>query len=317
MDTSDLKIKTIPDLSKKDILKLRKEDYINRWTMGSDYNYVVLSIPKTYYKNNAYLVTKQAEVKRSMEQLKEIIENKGYQVEIETLRIDYPFTFIRPGIETFESWDNIHRLLNLCGVKYGLNDKEYLSSKGKEGFCIADNFFNHKIKISIYNQALKLREKGKFSEYETTIKKFNDLEQRTRIEVSNRLRIKGAKLSLKNIKTKAYEVLEEIYFNNLDLVLNEKIEELTNNLNKAREKEKFRIDKFIERNLKNIYDFEILKRAIKLSYENYHTIKSTITKSKKIILEIEEETGVFYVGNIKRVKELKKQLKKEKRSPTA
>ncbi|MGB6129211.1 MAG: hypothetical protein WBG30_10700, partial [Psychrilyobacter sp.] len=240
----------------------------------------------------------------------------GYKVEVETLRIDYPFTFIRPGIETFESWGNVHKLLNLCALKYGLKFKEHPSSEGEEGYSTADNFFSHKIKISIYNQALKLREKSKFNEYETTREKFNDLEQRTRIEVSNRLRIKGSKLSLKNVKNKAYEVIEEVYFNNLDLVLNEKAEKLTKELNEARSETKFRIEIFIKDNLSNIYDLDILKKAIKLSYKSPKSAEEVITKSKKILLKVEEKTGIFFIGNLKRVKELKKQLKKEKRSPT-
>ena len=50
---------------------------------------------------------------------------------------------------------------------------------------------------------------------------------------------------------------------------------------------------FILKNIKNLYDYEIIKRALKISIDNINTRENAITKVRKILKEYEKENKVI------------------------
>ena len=50
---------------------------------------------------------------------------------------------------------------------------------------------------------------------------------------------------------------------------------------------------FILKNIKNLYDYEIIKRALRISIDNINTRENAITKVRKILKEYEKENKVI------------------------
>lgn len=318
MDTLDIRIETTPPMELADIKHLKKNKIINKFVIGEIDNHIVLSVPNHYFSNNAYIVRTEKELSMVLKHMEMIIINQGYKIDkIHTKRIDLPFTTIREEKETFESWQQVYKLFSLSSEKYGYITKYICGNDGLETIYFKDRPTKCRTQIIIYNQSKRLKDHCTIQEYDHTISSFRDLKQRTRTEVSFRKRTELDKLNLKESKEKAYQIIEHVFFNNLEQVIEETIKKLSYRLMEARKEENFRLLTFILKNQTFIYDFNILKEAIKNNYENKLTAKAVISKSKKILKGMEEEQKIFYIGNLKRIGEYLKQLKKEKRSPTS
>ena len=181
----------------------------------------VVSFPKFFYSmNNAYLVETQKDVDLVLNSICKIFENYNIQ-EAYSKRIDYPFTFIMPAGRTFNSYFELFRLVGIIKSKSSTGNSKYYGSlvndeKETAIFTNTTNVSNFSKRVMLYNQALKIRE-SRHSSYDETLNKFNDLEQRMRIEVSfkreiNLLQGKTLKLDLGKIKREyAYYLANEIF----------------------------------------------------------------------------------------------------------
>jgi len=321
LDTIDLKVLTNKEILEEDLEQLRELKMINGFKYGVHGKVFIVSFPRYfYYRSNAYLITKESEVQEVLKELKGSIKALGYQVEKEEiLRGDYPFTHNRPGLETFKGWGQIWRFLGLCAEVQGWKYKEIGQDGEIETLIIQDTFRNKasKERIKIYNQALKLEVNG---ELELSLKEFPCLDTRSRIEVSQRIRreVKSFKRKiLKEIKKTSYDLLEEIVFKSIPAAKERAIKELENLLKEWREEKgsTFRLSTFIEANKFKIYDFTILREAIKRIYPggSYRTVSK---RAKKCIEEMEKRDGVYYQGNLKRIEQLRKEIKKESKIST-
>ncbi|ADO82684.1 hypothetical protein [Ilyobacter polytropus] len=145
---------------------------------------------------------------------------------------------------------------------------------------------------------------------------FGDLKERTRVEVSIRLRKNRKNFKenmLKEVKFRSFKYLDHIIFNNINKAKQKSILTLSNQLNKWRKEkgDSFRLNTFIEANKDIIYDYSLLREAIKNSYSNSQTAEKTYLKAKKYLLELEERDNTKYINNFKRIDDFKKQIKKE------
>lgn len=153
----------------------------------------------------------------------------------------------------------------------------------------------------IYNQYLNLETKldEESKEFKRTIRVYPKLERRMRIEVSSR--IKRNKFSLDKFKTydffKEYSdkyrrfLLENIF--NLDAladIYDVQADILSDKLERYRDKKgsKFKYENFIMKELKNIYDYKILRGAIRKNLDNEKSIANGVTKVRKLLKELEK-----------------------------
>lgn len=321
MDTIDLKIFTDNEILEEDLEQLRELKMVNGFKLVRGRKIFIVSFPRYYFsKSNAYLITKETEVNRVLEELRENVESLGYKIEKEEiLRGDYPFTHQRPGIESFMGWGQVWRFLGACGKVEGWTYKEIGQDGEIETLIIQDTLRNgaSRERIKIYNQALKLEVNG---ELEVSLMEFPDLKTRSRIEVSQRIRknIKSYKgRMLKEIKLSSYQLLENVIFKNIAVAKERNIKELTKALTEWREDKgkAFRLSTFIEANKFKIYDYTLLREAIKRVYDK-RSYQTVYIRSKKYLEALEKRGGIYYLGNLERLEALKREIKKETRAST-
>lgn len=318
MDTIDIKIFTDRDITMEDIEQLKSLKYINSVRLGKNGKILQVSFPRYFYLNNAYLITKEREVQEVIKDLIKNIEVLDYALEgVQSLREDYPFTFYRKNGETFSSYAQIWNLFSFCAEIEGWNDIPF-GKEDRKTYIMQDTSINgwSRKKISIYNPASKVLDKEGDKKSENTLKDYPNFEYRTRMEVSLRYRreLDGYKgINLKEIKQKSFNIMEDTIFKNIDEAKEKAESELTKQLMFSREKngKSFKMGEFIRDNKDSIYDYSILRSAIKKAYENKNSYESACKKSKSILIELEKKFGIFYIGNWKRVGNIKKQLKKE------
>lgn len=61
---------------------------------------------------------------------------------------------------------------------------------------------------------------------------------------------------------------------------------------------------FILQNLQNIYDYEILKRALKISIENIKTRENAVTTVRKILNNYEAKEKIIIMDTYKIIREM-------------
>ncbi len=313
MDTVDLMVSTDKDILDFHWEQLRELKNINGIRFRKEGKIIILSFPRYfYYSSNTYLITKEDEVNEVLDNLVEAVELLGYEIiDICFLRIDYPFSFLRPEGESFESWKQIWAFIGVSSNISGWGCKSYSELEGAESYYFRNP--NSKIRLTIYDQALKVKNSGRL---ERALKVFPDLKKRTRIEVSmkvrkNRQRFKGG--ILKEVKTRAMKALYKIIFRNIEEAKESSRLVITNLLKEWR-KEKahsFRVDTFIEANKHIIYDYVLLREAIISTYSNPKSAEAIYRKARKYLLELEERDGIKYFKNFKRLESLIKILEKE------
>ena len=68
---------------------------------------------------------------------------------------------------------------------------------------------------------------------------------------------------------------------------------MSDRLDKEKTVKNFNYETFILKNIKNLYDYEIIKKALKISIDNINTRENAITKVRKILKEYEKENKVI------------------------
>ena len=68
---------------------------------------------------------------------------------------------------------------------------------------------------------------------------------------------------------------------------------MADRLDKEKTVKNFNYETFILKNIKNLYDYEIIKKALKISIDNINTRENAITKVRKILKEYEKENKVI------------------------
>ena len=124
-----------------------------------------------------------------------------------------------------------------------------------------------------------------------------------RLEVSKRINLRN-NFSIQGFKN--FDILKKYYseykkyildnildFTIIEELYNQWAKELSDRLDKEKTIKNFNYETFILKNIKNLYDYEIIKRALKISIDNISTRENAITKVRKILKEYEKENKVI------------------------
>jgi len=124
-----------------------------------------------------------------------------------------------------------------------------------------------------------------------------------RLEVSKRINLRN-NFSIQAFKN--FDILRKYYseykkyildnildFTIIEQLYNQWAKELSDRLDKEKTVKNFNYETFILKNIKNLYDYEIIKRALRISIDNINTRENAITKVRKILKEYEKENKVI------------------------
>lgn len=319
-------------------LQLTKIPYCDKIIYNPKSNYITLrlSYPRVFDRTNAYLLKTSKECQEvhyklindiltfddSFEEADILILRDWFikYVTISIIRVDIPFTYCIPFLETFNSYSNVYKLMievfeakNKTKVK----DIGVTINGERETYILSDkpNVNDSYKKVVIYNQAKKFQDlySKKPEIYNNILEKYSDLKYRMRIEVSIKVGLKGksleefsefniykeyvkqfAKYALENLFDESE--LSNIYFN--------KAEKLAELLKKSREMKNLNYRGFIYSNKDKIYDYNILRAAIFRVTENPNTKYSASHEVKEILKELQKETGVIYIDTKARMRKI-------------
>lgn len=300
------------------------------------------SYPRYFHSNNAYLVKSKEEclmvnkflANAIMNETRELNINLDHKyevykylcdnLEISIIRVDVPFTYIMPEKHKFESYFNLYSFLEdvykLEEKKGGSKDIGKNLKKQTVYYYDTGDFRNYNRKITIYNQAEKIRS-GKLSkeELELTYQQNPDLDSRMRIEVSKRVQRNPftlkqfAEFDIYSAYVGAYaEYLIDTLLNpeNVEKVKNQKLEELKKKLQISRTSSDFNYGLFISMYRNSIYDWDILRQAIMDTSSNENTGYHGTSKAKKVLKELEEVDGIIYFDMFGTIEKIRKMISK-------
>jgi len=323
MDTISIRL----EFSKKDKIYLADlesaKNHLNSFKSRLGYTYVdvleyneermiiKISYPRFFKGNNAFLITNVSECQEVQKYFVDTLISYRYNKffsKINLIRVDIPFTYYMKEEEYFCHYQNIFKIFAYIYKKNEPNAspkaiQDILSGK-QETLYYADTkvIANYNSRIMIYNQDLNVYNKMDSNTYKDIIKEFPDLRKRIRIEVSKRIKrdsmfieefanfnILGHYFS----RFKRYLLDNLINTDNLEIIYEEKVEELTNLLIQEREKKNFTYEAFLLEYINDIWDYEIIRRAVKRATINTKTYENAITRIRKILKKYEERNNIM------------------------
>ena len=271
-----------------------------------------ISYPRYFSGTNVYLIRSRAECFEVQKYFcQEILEDnkwKEFIAGIKLSRVDIPFTFYVDTV--FSHYRNIFYIF---AHVYDLKKKKAhsrafidLITDEIQTLIYSSNGSSRKDcnnKLEIYNQYKNLEGKLKKDIFIKVIQKYPDLEKRMRLEVSKRINLRN-NFSIQDFKN--FDILRKYYseykkyildnildFTIIEQLYNQWAKELSDRLDKEKTVKNFNYETFILKNIKNLYDYEIIKRALKISIDNINTRENAITKVRKILKEYEKENKVI------------------------
>lgn len=272
---------------------------------------IKISYPRFFKGSNAFLITKVSECLEVQEYFVQQLKSYGYInlfPSINLIRVDIPFTYYMKEEEYFCHYQNIFKIFAYIYKKNEPNAspkaiQDILSGK-QETLYYADTkvIANYNSRIMIYNQDLNISDKYK-DIYQNIIKEFPDLKKRIRIEVSKRVRRKSmgifnfTKFDIFGLyfpKFKRYLLDNLLNIDDLETLYKERVEEFTNLLIGERERKRnFTYEAFLLEYINDIWDYEILRRALKESTSNIKTCENAITAVRKLLKSHEEKNDIM------------------------
>ena len=283
-----------------------------------------ISYPRYFNGDNSYLITTRKECFEVQEHLiNSILCDPFFRaiiVDVKLARVDIPFTYYMREDMDFHSYINAYKIFALV---YNIK-KEEMRAKGYidlidekyETVVYSDNGKTDKSsndRLMIYNQYQNLKTKLGEERIEEIIANSQELKRRMRLEVSKRIRREP--FSLENFKN--LDILGEYFDDYKNYILenvlnreiienlyNEKVKNLSELLSQNRALGNFNYEVFILKNLDNIYDYEILRRALGIEIDNSKTRESAITRVRKILNEYEKEERIIIMDTYKIICEM-------------
>lgn len=303
------------------------------------------SYPRYFSKTNAYLVkTKKECMKVQKNFVSQICSELGLMEEIRTnekeklwkwieenvkikvTRVDIPFTYIMDDKESFKSYQTVYKVLaEAFKIKNSKCIPKEVTGDGEIQTITLSNTSNpneYHSKLTIYNQAQKFKDYYKEKSpatAEIVYKENPDLEQRIRMEVSKRINRKAFTLEefenfdiySEYVKPYAKYILYNIFDEEiLENIKNKQLENLKSKLIEERTNGNFNYENFILHNLNNIYDWEILRRAIMETSLNENSGYKGCSTAKDILKTLGERKDIIYFGVFKKIADMKKMISK-------
>jgi hypothetical protein len=171
-------------------------------------------------------------------------------------------------------------------------------------------------KITIYNQYKNIEEKTKDEElFQLICMEHDDLRNRMRIEVSKRIRRKGItiqKFGELNILKEYIEgyrnyLLEKLFdLEEIEKIYDDKATELAKIFESYRDNSnKVNYMSFIYKEIDKIYDYEIIRRALKICIKNENTKENAITVIRKILNSYQANEKIIVMDIYKIIKDIR------------
>ena len=293
---------------------------------------IKISYPRYFKGNNSFLITRKSEClevqKDFVNSIKENVDINDIVIGIQLTRVDIPFTYLIADGTDFNSYANIYRIFAFI---YNCKKKE---ARAKGYIDLLDNKFETVVysdngktdkssnnRLMIYNQYQNLKSKLSEEDIEELLICFPNLKNRMRLEVSKRIRRQPFNLdefaSFDIFGTYFEEYKKYIFENVLDHNLmnafyNQRAKELANKLEICRKETNFNYELFIWQNYREIYDYKILRQALKMQIDNPNTLENAITKVRKIIKSYEKRESIIIMDTSKIITELARYLYKLK-----
>lgn len=278
---------------------------------------VKLSYPRYFAGINAYLVTSISECQEVQRYFIEQLEMwgiDGYFKGITLLRLDIPFTYYMDEGTFFYYHENIFRIFAWIYHRHFQKSSpkaiSEILTKRQETLYYTDSkvIGNYYSRVMVYNQALNIQEKTEDENiYHGIIEQFPDLSRRIRLEVSKR--IKRQSMSLEEFQGenlyahyffqyKEYLLENLLNLEDLELYYEERAIEVSQNLLNFREDmgKYFTYEAFLLQNIGTIWDYEVIRRALKKIEMNPHTRENAITRIRKILKQWEENNQVLVLN---------------------
>ena len=339
MDTIQIAINLnkdkIGDTSYKEVQKIAF--YINGITSRYGYRYcdflsvsnagnivVKLSYPRFYGGINACIISSSKEcMKVQRDFCNELNKNKLLEdAEIKLNRVDIPFTFFMDESYYFSSFKKVYQIFNFVYRKKNskVDPKAYvdIAKFRPETLIYADtkNISGYNSKITIYNQYNNIKIKTfDDNEFKKILFQYPDLKNRMRIEVSKRIQRKGFTIE----EFESFDIFREYSGNykkylldnifdleEIDKIYDELAYELAEKLNRCRTFSKnFNYENFIYKEIDSIYDYEIIRRALKRVIGNIKTRENAITSIRKILREYQTDSGIIVMNTYEAIEEIR------------
>ena len=299
---------------KKDLNSFKSKfgyTYIDVLEYNEERMIIKISYPRFFKGNNAFLITDISECLEVQKYFVDTLILYGYEKffsKINLIRVDIPFTYYMKEEEFFFYYQNIFKIFAYIYKRNEENTspkaiQDILSGR-QETLYYADTkvIANYNSRIMIYNQDLNIHDKMSYDTYKEILKEFPDLKKRIRIEVSKR--IKRDSMFIKEFanfnilghyfsRFKRYLLDNLINTDDLEIIYRKKVEELTNLLIQEREKRNFTYEAFLLEYINDIWDYEILRRAVKKATVNIKTYENAITSIRKILKKYEERNSIM------------------------
>ncbi|MGL5280076.1 MAG: hypothetical protein ACRC8M_13585 [Cetobacterium sp.] len=305
-----------------------------------------LSYPRFFDNTNAYLITTKEECLKVNEAFIEAIEKFIYfegigvgvranaevllgwfeaNVAIKIKRVDVAFTHLLNSGDSFNGYRNLYQLLNSIYIKRnpfsipknvsvtGNNEVETLI------FSDTQNVGAYNRKIVIYNQYRK------FCDYyskdslrlHSILQKYPDLPRRVRIEASKRIRRKPFEVldfmefDIFNayVQQFADDILNNLFNKELfDSASKDRIEWLKETIKKEREYPNFNYQAFIYRFIDEIWDYELVRKAVMETTDNLNSAYQACSTIREILKIYEKATGIKFFNMKETFEKIQKDL---------
>ncbi len=287
---------------------------------------VKISYPRFFTGINARLVESNIEVievnRHLADKIAWIASMYGVtEVYIDLIRVDIPFTFLKPDDMEFSDYENVFRVLAMI---YERTKNPNYRTKGISDMIDMSietvNFYDKaNIAISIYNQWLNIKRKtnslDSFNYYNQT---YPELKNRIRIEVRQRKRRKPFTLYdfanfdiLGEYSNKYRKFLLKYLFNDNELGLLK--DSLINNLDTSF-KEYFQrcggmnYATWLNKNRDKIFDYSIVREVLRRNISNPKTLESAITVVRRE-LNLMDKTYISCFGMLEEIRKCIKNYK--------
>lgn len=285
---------------------------------------VKISYPKFFAGVNAYLISNSMECLQIHWHFCLNINNHPLlcDAEIDLTRVDIPFTFMMDTGYEFNSYRKVYQVLDYVYRKKNVkaNPKAYtnVSEYKPETIIYADTptLAKYNQKIMIYNQYNNLKSKTDDEErfYNLNLE-YEGLDRRMRIEVSKRINRKSFSLNdfsqfdifkeySKNYKKYLLENLFDL--NEVNEFYEIKAKELAKILLAYRsEVSNFTYETFIYKEIEHIYDYEIIRRALKICIDNLKTREKAVTAIRRVLMAYQLNEYIIVMDTYETIRQMR------------
>ena len=339
MDTIQVSIilneEKIKGLNPFDLQRVRKDingiissygyRYCDCLEISKNTNFIVkISFPRFFAGTNAFLINNKTQCAQVQMEFSYNLSSHPvlYDAKIKLDRVDIPFTFMMSLDYDFNSYRKVYQVLDYVYRKKNLNSNSMAYTNVSEyepGTIIYSDHpqrAKYNKRVMFYDQYNNLRSKTEEEKFSGIVLEYDGLSRRLRIEMASR--IKRVPVSIQDFpdysifSTYLPQFKEHILYSLFDLnevnnFYNEKSVELASKILCYREEtNNFLYEIFIYREIKHIYDYEVIRRALKICIDNIKTREKAITVIRRVLFNYQLNENVIVMDTYNTIVEMKR-----------